>query len=117
MYPLADVEACSSSANAFHMPNTDDAGAAGRIDDGIGQPPAELLGQLDPHRFLALGAIRLLECRDVEPVVLLLPTQRTTSVVDQSLDEGEVGAVDPAFSLCHLRRVFGHEDVRREPGA
>ena len=37
------------------LPHADDAGAAaGRVDDGVGHAPAELLGQFEAHRLLAL---------------------------------------------------------------
>ena len=50
------------------LPHADQAGAAaGRVEDHVGQPPAELLGQLQPHRLLALDPVRLLQRGEVEP--------------------------------------------------
>ena len=47
------------------LPHADEAGAApGGVDDDVGKRPAELLGELDPHRLLAFEAIGLLEGRD-----------------------------------------------------
>ncbi len=49
----------------------DDAGpTTGRIDDPIGQGPAELLDDLETHRLLALGPIRLLEGRKLPEIAL-----------------------------------------------
>src|SRR5881409_1746751 len=49
------------------LPHTDDAGAAaGRIDDRVRQPPAQLLGELETHGLFALDPIRLLERAQVE---------------------------------------------------
>src|SRR5437879_6338489 len=42
------------------LPHPDETNAsAGRVHDHVGQTPAELLRQLEPHRLLALDAIRL----------------------------------------------------------
>ena len=52
------------------LPHADQArAAAGRIDDRVGQLPAEVLGELVAHRLLALDAVRLLERRDVVPAL------------------------------------------------
>ena len=50
--------------------------AAGRVDDHVRHPPAELLGDLEAHRLLALDAVRLLERRHLEPVVVAGPHRR-----------------------------------------
>ncbi len=56
------------------LPHANQAGAAaGRIEDRVRQGPAELLGKLEPHHFLALEAVRLLEGRAVEPAALGRP--------------------------------------------
>ena len=44
--------------------------AAGRVDDDVGQPPAELLDDLQAHRLLALEPVRLLERGRVEDVAV-----------------------------------------------
>ena len=50
------------------LPHADQArAAAGRIEDHIGQLPAELLGQFQAHRLLAFEAVRLLQRGEVEP--------------------------------------------------
>src|SRR5689334_1391655 len=44
------------------LPHPDHAGAAaGRIDDPVGEPPLQLLGNLEPHRLLAFDAVWLLQ--------------------------------------------------------
>src|SRR5205085_9896022 len=58
----------SDEANRLHLverlPHADEAGApAGRIEDRVGQFPAELLGEFQAHRLLALDPVRLLERR------------------------------------------------------
>ena len=53
------------------LPHADEAGAAaGGIEDQVGQLPAELVGELQPHRLLSLDPIGLLQRRDVEPAAL-----------------------------------------------
>ena len=50
------------------LPHADQAGAAaGRVEDDVGQLPAELLGELQPHRLLAFDPVRLLQRGGVEP--------------------------------------------------
>ena len=70
------------------LPHADQAGAAaGRIEDHVGHLPAELLGELEPHRLLALDPVRLLERRDVEPADLgLALADDLAAVVDQAVD-------------------------------
>ena len=53
--------------------------ATGGIDDHVGHPPAELLGDLEAHRLLALDAVRLLERGNVEPVARRSPRLPATS--------------------------------------
>ena len=54
------------------LPHADEAGAAaGRIEDHVRQLPAELLGQLEAHRFLTLDPIGLFQRADVEPTLLV----------------------------------------------
>src|ERR1035437_1073223 len=57
---------------ADRLPDADRAlAAAGRIDDRVGQPPAELFGDFVAHRLHPLDAIRLTHRRDVEEPALL----------------------------------------------
>src|SRR4029079_18836805 len=53
------------------LPHTDQAGAAtGRIEDDVGNLPAELLGKFEAHRLLTFDPVRLLQGRGVEPANL-----------------------------------------------
>src|SRR6185436_5517299 len=57
------------------LPHTDQAGAAtGRIEDDVGNLPAELLGKFEAHRLLTFDPVRLLQGRGVEPANLGLPS-------------------------------------------
>ena len=77
----------------FHLreglPHADEAGAAaGRIEDHVGQLPAELLGELQAHRLLALDAVGLLQGRDVnQPIGLLAVLDDGAAVGDEAVDE------------------------------
>jgi len=52
------------------LPHADNPDAAtGGIEDRVRERPAHLLGELVSHGFLALDAIGLLECADVEPAL------------------------------------------------
>ncbi len=107
-------------AEALHLvprlPHPDEArAAAGGIDDDVGELPAELLGDLVSHRLLPLDAVRLLQRRDVEPPLGVLPLRDDPSaVVDEAVDERHVGAVRLALDPEDLRRVARHEDVAGE---
>ena len=70
------------------LPHADQAGAAaGRIEDHVGHLPAELLGELEPHRLLALDPIGLLQRRGVEPADLGLALgDDLAAIVDQPVD-------------------------------
>src|SRR5580704_18973759 len=78
------------------LPHADQAGAAaGRIEDDVGYGPAELLGELQAHRFLAFDAIRLLQGRDVEPADFLFAlADDLAAIVDQAIDAIDCGALD-----------------------
>ena len=55
------------------FPHADHAdAAAGRVEDRVGQPPAELFGQLEAHGFFAFDAVGLFERRDFEPALGVL---------------------------------------------
>src|SRR6185437_5203419 len=56
------------------LPHADEPhAAASGIEDRIRQLPAQLLGDFITHRLLALDTERLLQARDVEPALGLLP--------------------------------------------
>src|SRR5207244_4825178 len=67
------------------LPHADDAGAAaGRIKDDVGDVPAELLGEFEPHRLFALDAVGLAQCRAIEPADLFLALgDEAAAIVDQ----------------------------------
>src|SRR5690606_32003043 len=85
-------------AEALHLverlPRAAEAGAAaGRVEDDVGQPPAELLEELVPHRLLPLDAVGLLERREVEPSVRIRAFgDAAGGVGDQAIDQFEAGA-------------------------
>src|SRR3546814_17705726 len=61
-------DVCSSDLG---LPHADQAGAAaGRVEDHVGHLPAELFGEFQAHRLLALDPVRLLQGRGVEPAHL-----------------------------------------------
>jgi hypothetical protein len=107
----------SNSAKAF--PHADQAGAAARwIEDHVRKLPAELLGQFQAHRLLALDPVRLLQGRDIEPSgdLSALPDE-LPAIVDQPVDaidgcslQGDLGKVD-------LGRVLRAEDRRTDTRA
>ena len=50
------------------LPHADQSRAAsGGIQNHVGEPPIELLGQLEPHRLFSFDAVRLLERGKIEP--------------------------------------------------
>src|SRR6266478_5267626 len=101
------------------LPHADQPGAAaGRIEDRVGQLPAQLLGELQPHGLLALDAIGLLEGRDVEPAYPLLSgADDLAAVVDQAIDPIDRRALQRDLADVHLRRVVRTEDRGLDAGA
>jgi hypothetical protein len=89
------------------LPHADEAGAAARrVEDRVGQRPAELLGDLVAHRLLAFDAVGLLERRALVPAVLLcLCRADAPGVRDQSVDHLHVRAVGLRFHDEQLRDV------------
>src|SRR5205807_1609337 len=78
--------------------------------------PATLLGQLDTHRLLAFLTVRLAQCRDVEPAVSRsLLADEPTGIVDQTVDQRDVGGVHLGFDAVQLGHVAGHGQVCFEP--
>ena len=100
------------------LPHADQPGAAaGGIENHVGQPPIELLGQLQAHRLLAFDPVRLLERRDVEPAQPLLAFAHDLAAVgDQPRHQKRLGAGQVAFVLVDGRRVVGHEDEGLDAG-
>jgi len=96
------------------LPHADQArAAASRIQNHVGELPVELLGQFQAHRLLALDAIRLLECREIEPVHALFALAHDPAAVgDESVDEERLRTGQPGLVDVHGGRVLRHEDVR-----
>ena len=95
--------------------------ATGRVDDDVGHPPAELLGDLQPHRLLALDPVGLLQRGDLEPVLLGRPHRRPDQparVGDQPVDEAQVAPGHHGLRAGDPGRVHGHRDggVQAGPG-
>ncbi len=92
--------------------------AAGRVDDHLRRAPAELLGDLQAHRLLALDPVRLLERRDVEPAVAGGdgPGDHRAGVADQPGDDGGAGAGGQRLGPGHRRRAGRHRDGHGQPG-
>ncbi len=94
------------------LPHADQPGAAaGRIEDDVRHLPAELLGELEPHRLLALDPIRLLQRRGVEPADLFLALRdQLAAIVDQPVDAIDARALQRDLADVHLRRILRAED-------
>src|SRR4029079_1775765 len=113
----------SDEADRLHfverLPHADQPGAAaGRIENDIRHLPAELLSELEPHRFLAFDAIRLLERRGVEPADFRLTlADNFSAVVDQAVDAIDPRALQRDLADVYLRRVFRAEDRGLDAGA
>ena len=101
------------------LPHADEPGAAaGRIEDDVGHLPAELLGEFEPHRLLALDPIRLLQRRGVEPADLRLAlADDLAAIVDQAVDPIDARALQRDLAHVHLRRVLRAEDRGLDAGA
>ena len=101
------------------LPHADQASAAARrIEDDVGQGPAELLRELDAHRLLALDPVRLLERRDVEPAHALAALRHApAAVVDEAVDERDVGTRERDLAHVDLGRVGGQKTKRLDAGA
>ena len=77
-----------------------------------GSVPAHLLGDLVPHRLLALDPVGLLERRDVEEALAgRLAARNYAGVADQPVHEPQPGACDRGLLLVRLRGVPGHKGV------
>ena len=94
------------------FPHADQAGSAtGRIEDCLRQFPAELLGQLQSHGFLALDPVGLLQGRGVEPADRLLAlADDLAAVVDEPVDLVDSRALQTDLAHVHVRRVLRAED-------
>jgi hypothetical protein len=98
--------------------DADDADApAGGVHDHAGHPPAELLGDLQAHRLLALDAVRLPERGGV--LVAGAPGQdlgdQPAGVADIALDQVQLGAGRRAFSPGDPRGRGRHHDQAAHP--
>ena len=83
-----------------------------------GNLPAELLGQFDPHRLLALDAVGLAQGRAVEPADFLLALgDEPAAIVDQPVDEKHLRALHRDLAHVDRRRVVGAEHRGRHAGA
>ena len=101
------------------LPHADQAGAAAsRIEDRIGQFPAQLSGQFQAHRLLALDPIGLLQRREVEPASLrrAAPDDRA-ALVDLAVDPPHARALRGDLADIHFGRFLGAEDHRLDPAA
>src|SRR5213076_817534 len=77
------------------LPDTDDAHAtARRINDRVGQAPAELLGDLVAHGLFALDTVWLFERRRVKPTLLLDALRdQAARIANQPVHEREFSAI------------------------
>src|SRR5918998_1776872 len=77
-----------------------------RVDDHVGKAPVPLLRQLQPHRLLALDAVRLLQRADVEgPGPLGEGRRDATAVAYQALHQHQATARGQHLVLAGGRRV------------
>ena len=94
------------------LPHADQAGAAaGRVEDHVGHVPAELLGEFQAHRLLALDAVRLLQRGRVEPADFRLAfADDLAAIVDIAVDAIDGRALKLDLADVHLGRVGRAED-------
>ena len=106
----------SSSAKAFHA---DYAGApAGRVEDHVRQFPAELLGELDPHRLFAFDAVRLSQRGTVEPADRpFAVADQLAAIIDEPVDQKHRGALHRDFADIDRRGILGAQDRALDAGA
>ena len=116
--PFATWQPADGLKLGKRLPHANQPGAAaGRVQDDIWQFPAKLLGQFEAHRFFALNAIRLLECREVEPAHWLAAfADEAAAVVDQAVHAKYLRAGEVRFLQVDHRRVVRHEHKRLHPG-
>ena len=101
------------------FPHTDQArAAAGGIKDDIGELPAALFRQLQPHRLLSLEPVRFFEGGHVEPLHRLGTfADHSAAVRDQAVDQEYPGPSETGFELVNAWRIIGHEDVDFHAGS
>ena len=96
------------------LPHADEPCAtARRVEDHVGEGPAELLGELEAHGLLALDPVRLLEGRHVEPTHFGCSLAHDGAAVgDQAVDQVGPGPVVGSLVLVDDRGIGWHEDKR-----
>ena len=101
------------------LPHADQPGtAAGRVEDGVRHLPAELLDQLEPHHFLALEPVRLLERRAIEPAALCRAfADQPPAFVDLAVGNPDPRAVGGRLANVDLGRFGRADDDRFHPRA
>src|SRR6185437_7813143 len=96
------------------LPHADQAcAAAGGIENRVRNVPAELLGEFESHRFLALDPVWLLQRRRIEPPDFRLAlADDLAAVIDQPVDAIDVRALQRDLAHVYFGRVFRTEDRR-----
>ena len=97
----------------YRLPDSDHTcAAAGGVDDGVGEGPAALLGNLVAHGLLALSAVRLLEGREGEHAELSGELAGLLAgLADQSVHQMERASGVSDLFLVGVEGVLGHEYV------
>ena len=96
--------------------HANDAGAAaGRIDDPVRQPPAELFGDLEAHRLLALDAVRLAQGGKI-PKAAAAFLQRGAGVDQRAARLDNLRAESKATFSNGRRSVFRQPHAAGQPG-
>ena len=80
--------------------------------------PFELFGDLVAHGLFAFEPIGLFQRRDIEPAFgCFLFGDDAAAIIDQAVDQGEIGAVLRDFDLIGHWCIARHEDVSFDAGA
>ena len=116
---FSDLQPTELAQLLKRFPHADQArAAAGRIENHIRQPPAALLRQLQPHRFLPFQTVRFLQGGHVEPLHGLLTVPNDPAAIgDQAVHQEDFGSGEMRFHLINPGRVVGHEHVNFHAGA
>ena len=92
--------------------------AAGREDDHVGHPPAELLGYFQPDRLLAFQPVGLPErgrVQEPRPARHGGPDE-TSRIADEPVDQVRLGPGRHALGPGDLRCIGRHDDQAGQPG-